>query len=96
VFENRLLVGLCGLKRRGVIRVSRKLHKEDLSNLFCFPRIIRMNKSRRLKWEEQVACMVRRRMHIGISWELQREIDMSEDNIPTGLIYCNMAQCRLD
>jgi hypothetical protein len=71
VFENRMLVGVFGLNRGGVVGGWRKLHNEDLSNLYSSVSVIRLNKSRRLRWEEQVACMVRRKMHIKFSWERQ-------------------------
>jgi hypothetical protein len=34
-----------------------------------------MIKSRRMKWEEHVARMGRRGMHIGFQWESQKERD---------------------
>jgi hypothetical protein len=44
VFENRALRGIFGLKRDGVIGGWRKLHNEELHNLYCSPSIIRMMK----------------------------------------------------
>jgi hypothetical protein len=41
------------------------------------PSIIRMNKSRRMRWAGHVARRGRRGMHIGYCWENQREISMS-------------------
>jgi len=38
----------------------RKLHKE-LNDLYCSPIIVRMIKSRRMRWAEHVACMGERR-----------------------------------
>jgi hypothetical protein len=38
----------------------RKLHNEELHNLFSSPNIIRMAKSRRMKWAEHVARMGKR------------------------------------
>jgi hypothetical protein len=49
VYQKSLLVGLFGLNRGGVIRGSRKVDNEVLSNLHSSPSIIRMNKSRRLR-----------------------------------------------
>jgi hypothetical protein len=51
----------------------RKLHNEELYNLYSSPNIIRMIKSRRMRWAEQVAHMVRRGMHIGWWWESQKK-----------------------
>jgi hypothetical protein len=35
----------------------RKLHNEELHNLYCSPNIIRIIKSRRMRWAEHVARM---------------------------------------
>jgi hypothetical protein len=56
VFENRMLRGIFGPKRDGVIGGSRKLHNEELHSLYSSPSIIRMIKSRRMGWVEHVAC----------------------------------------
>jgi hypothetical protein len=50
-----------------------KLHNEELHNLYCSPNIIRMIKSRRMRWTGLAARMGRRGMHIGYWWESQRE-----------------------
>jgi hypothetical protein len=42
----------------------RKLHNEELYNLYSLPTIIRMSKSRRMRWAGNVARMERRGMHI--------------------------------
>jgi hypothetical protein len=49
VFENRALRGIFGPKRDGVIGGWRKLHNEELHNLYCSPSIIRIIKSRRMR-----------------------------------------------
>jgi len=45
VFENRVLRRIFGPKRDGVTREWRKLHNEDLSNLYYSPNIVRVIKS---------------------------------------------------
>jgi hypothetical protein len=45
VFENRALRGIFGPKRDEVIGGWRKLHNEELHNLYCSPSITRMIKS---------------------------------------------------
>jgi hypothetical protein len=40
-----------------VIRGWRKLHKEELHNLYCSPSIIRMINSRRMRWAGHAAHM---------------------------------------
>jgi hypothetical protein len=49
VFENRRII--FEPKRDEVKGGYRKLHNEEQRNLYCSPSIIRMIKSRRLKWE---------------------------------------------
>jgi hypothetical protein len=52
VFENRVLRRIFGPKRDEVIGGWRGLHNEELHNLYSSPSIIRMIKSRRMKWTE--------------------------------------------
>jgi hypothetical protein len=50
VFENRVLRKIFGPKRDEVIGGWRKLHNEELHNLYVLPSIIRITKSRRVRW----------------------------------------------
>jgi hypothetical protein len=50
VFENRVLRRIFGPKRDEVTGGWRKLHNEELHNLYSSPSIIRMIKSRRMRW----------------------------------------------
>ena len=50
VSENKVLRGIYGAKRDGVTGQRRKLHNEELSDLYCSPNIVRVIKSRRLRW----------------------------------------------
>jgi hypothetical protein len=43
----------------------RKLHNEELHNLYSSPSIIRMTKSRRMRWAGHVTRMGEKRMHVG-------------------------------
>jgi hypothetical protein len=61
----RMLRGIFGLKRDEVTGGWRKLHNEVPYNLYSSPNIIRIIKSRRMRWAGHVARMGRRRMHIG-------------------------------
>jgi hypothetical protein len=57
MFENRVLRKIFGPKRDEVTGCWRKLHNEKLNNLYFSPNIIRMIKSRRMRWAGHVACM---------------------------------------
>ena len=57
VFENRVLRRVFGPKRDEVTGEWRKLHNEELSDLYSLPNIVRMVKSRRMRWAGHVACM---------------------------------------
>jgi hypothetical protein len=71
VFENRVLRKIFGPKRDEVIGGWRKLRNEELHNLYCSPIIIRIIKSRRMRWQG----WGRRGMHIGFWWKSQKERD---------------------
>jgi hypothetical protein len=49
VFENRVLRRIFGPKRDGVTGEWRKLHNEELHDLYSSPRIIRIMKARRIR-----------------------------------------------
>jgi hypothetical protein len=55
VFENRVLRRIFGPKRDEVTGDWRKLHNEELHNLYSSPNRIRMVKSRRMRWAGHVA-----------------------------------------
>jgi hypothetical protein len=74
VFENRV-TRIFGPKREEAVRGWRKLHNEELRNLYSSASIIRMMKSRRMRWAGHVSRMGRRGMHIGYWWESQKERD---------------------
>jgi hypothetical protein len=61
VFENRVLRGIFGPKRDGVTGGWRKLHNEELHDLYSSPSIIRIIKPRRMRWAGHVARMGEKR-----------------------------------
>jgi hypothetical protein len=61
VFGNGVLRRMFGLKMGEIIGCWRKLHSEELHNLYTSPNIIRMIKSRRMRWAGCVAHMGEKR-----------------------------------
>jgi hypothetical protein len=59
LFENRALRKIFGPKWDEVTGGWRKLHNEELRDLYFLPSIIRIIKSRRMSWVGHVARMVR-------------------------------------
>jgi hypothetical protein len=57
VFENRVMRRIFGPKRDDITGEWRKLHSEELHNLYSSPDIIREVKSRRMWWAGHVARM---------------------------------------
>jgi hypothetical protein len=57
VFDNSVLRRIFGPKRDEVTVEWRKLHSEELHNLYSSPNIIRQIKARRMRWVGHVACV---------------------------------------
>jgi hypothetical protein len=55
VFENRVLRRIFGPRRNEVAGEWRKLHNEELRDLYTSPSIIRISKSSRMRWAGHVA-----------------------------------------
>jgi len=61
VFENRVLRRIFGPKRDEVTGEWRKLNNEKLNDPYCSPNIVRVIKSRRMRWAGHVVRMGERR-----------------------------------
>jgi len=57
VFENRVLRKIFGPRRDEVTGEWRRLHNEELNDLYSSPNVVRVVKSRRMKWAGHVARM---------------------------------------
>jgi len=67
VSENRVLRRISGPKRDKVKREWRKLHNEELNDLYSSPNIDQVIKSRRMRWTGHVARMGERRVVYRVS-----------------------------
>jgi hypothetical protein len=54
VFGNKVLRRIFGPKRDEVTGEWRKLHNEEVNDLYCSPNIVRVIKSRRMRWAGHV------------------------------------------
>jgi len=68
-----------GPERDEVTREWRKLHNEELSDLYCSPNIVWVIKSRRMRWAGHIARMGERRGYTGFWWGNLRERDHLEE-----------------
>jgi hypothetical protein len=99
VFENRVLRRIFGPKRDEVTGDWRKLHNEELHDLYSSPNIIRMIKSRRMRWAGHVARMVGKpegRRPLGIPkrrWVDNIKMDLREIGWD-GMDWIDLAQVR--
>jgi hypothetical protein len=57
VFGKKLLRKICGPKRKSVAGGWKRLHNEELHNLYKSPNITQVIKPRRMTWPRHVACM---------------------------------------
>jgi hypothetical protein len=81
VFENGMLRRIFGPKRDEVTGEWKRLHNEELYDLYSSPNIILVIKSRRMRWAGHVACIGEERgeVHAEFLWGDLREGDHLED-----------------
>jgi hypothetical protein len=75
VFENKVLRRIFGPRRDEVTGYWRRLHNEETNVLYSSPNIVRVIKSRRMRWAGHVAHMGEERVCIGSWWGNRRERD---------------------
>jgi hypothetical protein len=69
VFENRVLRRIFGPTWDEVTGTWKKLHNEELNDLYSSPNIIGVIKSRRMRWAGHVTRMGERgEVHTGVWW----------------------------
>ena len=68
VFENRVLRRIFGSKRNAVTEERRKLHNEELNDLYSSPSTVRVIKSRRMRRAGHAARMGRGELYAGFWW----------------------------
>jgi len=69
MFENRVLRRIFGPKRDKVTGEWRKVHNEEFNDLYSSPSILRVIKSRRMRWAGHVTRMEERRVE-GVGGEI--------------------------
>ena len=75
VFENRVLRRVFGSKTNEVTGEWRKLHNEELNDLYCSQNIVRVIKWRRMRWAGHVARMCVGEAYKGFWWGKPSERD---------------------
>ena len=75
VFDNMVLRRIFGPRRDEATGECRRLHNEELNDLYCSPNIVRVIKSRRMRWAGHVERMSEERGRIGSWWGNRRERD---------------------
>ena len=92
MFENRVLRRIFGPRRDEVTREWRKLHNEELNDLYSSPSIFRVIKSKRMRWAGHVASLGEQRSVYRVlvgkpegKWPLGRSRRRWEDNIKMDL-----------
>jgi hypothetical protein len=108
VFENRVLRRIFGPKRDEVTGEWRRLHNEELNDLYSSPNIFRVIESRRMRWagllarmeEKRGACRIlvgrpEGRRLLGrprLRWEDNNKMDLQD--VGWGMDWIELAQGR--
>ena len=96
VFENMVLRRIFVPRRDEVTGEWRRLHNEELNDLYSSTNIVRVIKSRRIRWAGHVARMGRERGCIGSWWGNRREGDHWGDLGVDGWIILGWISRRWD
>jgi len=85
-FENKVLRRIFGPRRDEVTGAWRKLHNEELNDLYSLPNNVRVIKPRRIRWAGHVARMARGETYTGFWLGNLRERDHLGDPSVDGTI----------
>jgi len=85
-----------GLRRDEVTGEWRRLHNEELNDLYCSPNIVRVIKSIRMRWAGHVVRMGEEMVCIGSWWGNRRERDHWGDLGADGWIMLGWISRRWD
>ena len=96
VFENRVLRRVFGPKRDEVTGEWRKLRSEELNDLYPLPNIVRVVKSRRMRWGGHVARMGVIEGCTGCWWGSLRERGHWGDQVVDGRIILRWILRKLE
>ena len=96
MFENMVLRRIFGPRRSEVTGEWRRLHNEELNDLYSSLNIVWVIKSRRLRWAGHVAHMGEERGCIGSCWGNRREGDCWVDLDVDGWIILRRVSRRWD
>jgi len=94
--ENVVLRRIFGPRRDEVTGEWRRLHNEELNDMYSSPNIVRVVKSRRMRWAGHVARMGGRGGRIGSWWGNRRERDPLGDLGVDGWIILGWISRRWD
>jgi len=86
VLENRVLRRIFGPKRDKETGEWRKLDNEGLNDLYCSPNIVRVIRSRKMRWAGHVARIGRGEVYTGFWWGNLRKREHLEDPVVDGRI----------
>jgi hypothetical protein len=90
VFENRVLRRIFGPKRDEVRSEWRKIHNEELNDLYCSPNIVRVMQSKRMKWVKYVAYMVETKgVYRDLGENLRKRHHLKDPDVDGGIIFVN-------
>jgi len=96
LFENVVLRRIFGPRRDEVTGEWRRMHNEELNDLYPSPNIVRLIKSRRMRWAVHVTSMGEERGCIGSWWGNRTERDHWVDLGVDGWIILGWISRRWD